>query len=169
MLNRCYDTKRHEKQPTYKHCIVCDKWLNFQNFAKWYYENYYEIEGQKMCLDKDILYKGNKIYSPETCIFVSNDINVLFTKHDKDKGNYPIGVSYHKQHEKFMVSCSVYDFKKNKSKNEYLGLYDTPEKAFEVYKQYKEKYIKQVADHYKDQIPEKLYNELYNYQIEITD
>ena len=169
MLNRCYDTKRHEKQPTYKHCIVCNEWLNFQNFAKWYKDNYYEIKGQKMCLDKDILYKGNKIYSPDNCIFVSNDINVLFTKHNKDRGDYPIGVSYHKQNDKFESTCSVYDFKENKSKNKYLGLYDTPEKAFEVYKQYKEKYIKEVADHYKNQIPEKLYYALYNYEVEITD
>ena len=169
MLNRCYDTKRHEKQPTYKHCIVCNEWLNFQNFAKWYKDNYYEIKGQKMCLDKDILYKGNKIYSPDNCIFVSNDINVLFTKHDKDRGDYPIAVSYHKQNDKFESTCSVYDFKENKSKNKYLGLYDTPEKAFEVYKQYKEKYIKEVADHYKNQIPEKLYYALYNYEVEITD
>ena len=51
----------------------------------------------------------------------------------------------------------------------YLGLYDTPEKAFEVYKQFKEKYIKRVADHYKDQIPEKLYQALYNYKVDIND
>ena len=169
MLRRCYDEKNLKRNPTYIDSEVCDKWLNFQNFAKWFYENYYEIEGQKMCLDKDILNKGNKIYSPDTCVFVPHNINMLFVKCDKDRGNYPIGVHYHKASGKFQAQCNVYDFKENKSKNKYLGLYNTVEQAFEVYKRFKEKYIKEVADHYKDQIPDKLYQALYNYEVEITD
>ena len=169
MIRRCYDNKIHKKRPTYIDCKVCDEWLNFQNFAEWYYNNYYEIKGEVMCLDKDILNKGNKIYSPDTCVFVPHNINMLFVKCDKDRGNYLIGVHYHKASGKFQAQCNVYDFKENKSKKKYLGLYDTVEQAFEVYKQFKEKHIKEVADHYKDQIPEKLYQALYNYQVEITD
>ena len=169
MMQRCYDEKIHEKEPTYIDCEVCNEWLCFQNFAKWYYDNYYEIKGQKMCLDKDILYKGNEIYSPDTCVFVPNNINMLFVKCNNKRGEYPIGICYNKQHEKFVVKCSVYDFKENKNKRIFLGYHDTPEKAFQIYKQFKEKYIKEVADHYKEQIPEKLYNVLYNYQVEITD
>ena len=169
MLRRCYDEKNLKRNPTYIDSEVCDKWLNFQNFAKWFYENYYEIKGQKMCLDKDILYKGNKIYSPDTCVFVPHNINVLFTKRDNNRGKYPIGVCYHKQNEKFVATCRIYDFKENKSKNKYLGLYDTPEKAFEVYKQFKEKYIKEIAEYYKNLIPKKLYQAMYEYKVEITD
>ncbi len=167
MLKRCYDEKLHKKHPTYKDCEVYNKWLNFQNFAKWYYNNYYEIEGEKMHLDKDILYKGNKIYSPENCVFVPQRINVLFVKCNKLRGNYPIGVYYHKQTGKFIAQCSVYDYKERKAKN--LGLYNTPEEAFKVYKQFKENYIKKVADLYKDKIPTKLYDAIYNYEVEITD
>ena len=169
MLRRCYDEKFHEKYPTYKDCKVYEEWHNFQNFVEWYESNYYEIEGEVMCLDKDILNKGNKIYSPDTCVFVPHNINMLFVKCDKDRGNYLIGVHYHKASGKFQAQCNVYDFKENKSKKKYLGLYDTVEQAFEVYKQFKEKHIKEVADHYKDQIPEKLYQALYNYEVEITD
>ena len=61
MLQRCYNEKFHEKNPTDKNCKVCDKWLCFQNFAEWYYNNYYEDNNEVMCLDKDILNKGNKI------------------------------------------------------------------------------------------------------------
>ena len=168
MLKRCYDPKYHEKYPTYIDCKVCEEWLNFQNFAKWYYENYYEIEGQKMCLDKDILMKYNKIYSPDTCVFVPNIINVLFTKNDKNRGNNPIGV-FDCENGKYRVDCSVYNFEKNKKERKYLGVYDTQEEAFEVYKEFKERYIKKVADYYKDKIPDKLYQALYNYEVEITD
>ena len=88
MLQRCYSDKYHEKHPTYIDCQVYKDWLYFQSFAKWYHENYYEIIGQKMALDKDILCKGNKIYSPETCIFVPQSINLLFTKTDAKRGEY---------------------------------------------------------------------------------
>lgn len=169
MLQRCYDEKLHEKRPTYKGCKVCEEWLCFQNFAEWYYNNYYEIESERMCLDKDILNKGNKLYSPENCIFVPNNINMLFTKRDNKRGEYPIGVHYHKRNKKFQASFNIYDFKENKNKSVFLGYYENIEKAFEVYKEFKEKHIRKVADYYKDQIPSKLYDALYTYEVEITD
>ena len=80
---------------------MTDEWLNFQNFAEWYEKNYYEIPGEIMCLDKDILIKRNKTYSPETCVFVSNRINNLFVKNDYNRGEYPIGVNLYKRTNKY--------------------------------------------------------------------
>lgn len=85
MLMRCYDEKYYTIHTTYKDCKVCNEWLCFQNFAEWYYEHYYEIEGQSIQLDKDILFKGNKVYSPQTCIFVPQRINCLFPSRIKNK------------------------------------------------------------------------------------
>ena len=68
MMNRCY--LFHEHNITYTDCLVDESWHNLQNYGKWFDDNYYEIKGEKMCLDNDILVKGNKIYSPSTCIFV---------------------------------------------------------------------------------------------------
>lgn len=167
MLERCYYEKCHEKQPTYKDCKVSDEWHNFQNFAKWYDENYYEIEGEKMCLDKDILFKHNKTYSAETCIFVPQTINNLFVKNNNNRGESVIGTS--PKNGKYQVDCNLINPVTGKSKGEYLGLYDTQEKAFEVYKYYKEKNIKQIADYYKEQISINLYDALYEYEVEITD
>lgn len=167
MLRRCYDEKYHERQPTYIGCQVSERFLNFQNFGEWYEENYYEIEGEIMCLDKDILIKHNKLYSPETCIYVPQTINNLFVKCDKLRGESVIGTTPH--HGKYMVRCQMINPKTSKSKNEYLGYYETQEKAFEVYKYYKEKNIKMVADYFRKQIPDKLYDALYRYEVEITD
>lgn len=164
MLQRCYDEKYQEKHPTYTGCEVCKEWHNFQNFAQWYEENYYEIHGEKMCLDKDILHKGNKIYSSNNCIIVPNRINMLFVKSNKSRGDYPIGCSYNKEKNKIEVNCQRYPYKRK-----FLGYYDTIEMAFCHYKQFKENYIKQVADEYKDLIPQELYNAMYNYEVEITD
>ena len=167
MLKRCYSEKLHEKRPTYIGCEVCNEWLNFQNFAKWHEENYYEIEGEVTHLDKDILNKGNKIYSPDTCIFVPQTINSLFTKRDNDRGDSCIGTSPYQ--DKYMVRCRMINPKTSKSKNEYLGLYNTEIEGFEVYKYYKEKNIKQVADYFKSKIPSELYDGMYSYEVEITD
>lgn len=169
MLRRCYDSKCREKHPTYKKCTVEKNWHNFQNFGKWFDENYYEIPGERMCLDKDILLKNNKIYNSTTCIFVPHNINSLFLKTDKLRGNYPIGVSYHKRRHIFMSRCSVFDYESKRRKIKHLGEYETSEDAFNAYKYFKESYIKEVAEYYKKQIPNKLYEAMYSYEVEITD
>jgi hypothetical protein len=159
MLERCYSIRI---RPTYKDCSVAEEWHNFQNFAKWYDENYYEVDGQKMHIDKDILIKGNKLYSPDTCVIVPYDINLLFIKNDANRGEFPIGVSYSKLWGTYIAHCSHI-------KNGYIGTYKTPEEAFEAYKDYKEYSIKQFAEKYKNKIPLKLYEAMVNYIVEITD
>lgn len=167
MLQRCYDEKFHKKQPTYIDCKVCEWFYNFQAFGDWDSENYYEIEGEKMCLDKDILIKHNKIYSPENCIYVPQTINSLFTKRQDDRGESVIGTTQFKG--KYAVQCHLFNPETGKSKKETLGYYNTELEAFEIYKYYKEKNIKTVADYFKSQIPQNLYNALYDYKVEIDD
>ena len=120
-----------------------------------------------MALDKDILVKGNKIYSPETCVFVPQNINTLFTKRNKVRGEYPIGVSFYKNTNKYLAQCNI--LINGKSQYKKLGYYNNIEDAFNAYKESKEANIKQVADYYKDNIPNKLYEAMYNYEVEITD
>lgn len=163
MLQRCYDPKYQEKNPTYKGCTVDKRWHNFQNFAKWYYENYYEFgNDERMELDKDILNKGNKVYSAETCVFVPQFINKLFIKRDVTRGDLPIGVTKHK--DKFKAQLN-----KGNGKAIYLGRYTTSEEAFQVYKNAKEDYIKEVAENYKLQLPHRLYKAMMKYEVKITD
>ena len=159
MLRRCYGSKELERNKSYKDCIVCQEWLNFQNFAEWYEKNYYEIPGEVMALDKDILFKDNKTYSPDTCVFVPQKINTLFTKCDATRGDLPIGVSYDKTQKKYEARC----------KSKYLGRYNTPEEAFQAYKQFKEAYIKKMANDYIEDIPFNLYQAMINYEVEIDD
>jgi hypothetical protein len=164
MMTRCYSDKYQEKQPTYVGCTVDERWHNFQNFAAWYDQNYYDVEGQRMQLDKDILIKRNKIYSQEKCVFVPQNINKLFIKKELKRGNLPIGVSFHKYNKNFVAQCT-----NGKGKQLHLGSYDTPEKAFQSHKKYKEELIKQIAGEYKGIIPDRLYDAMISYQVEITD
>lgn len=157
MLRRCYNGKLQERQPTYKDVTVCEEWHNFQNFAQWFENNYKE----EFDLDKDILVKGNKIYSPETCCFVPQEINGLLVKRQNDRGKYPIGVI--KKRNKFQASINI----NGKAVN--LGVFYTMKEAFQAYKTAKEKYIKEMADKWKDKITEQTYQALINYKVEITD
>ena len=167
MLQRCYDPEFHKRESTYKDCTVEDYLLNFQNMGEWIENNYYEIPGEQMCLDKDILCKGNKVYSRDTCIFVPKRINNLFTKSDKSRGKDPIGVDQLPSGN-YQVRC-----RNGYGKQIRLGTYKTKEEAFQVYKQYKEKVIKEVIDSYEGKIPEPFYSRLkiamYNYEVEIDD
>lgn len=163
MLYRCYNDICLKKEPQYKDCTVCEEWLCYQNFAEWFDKNYYKCI-EELELDKDILHKGNKIYSPENCVFVPSRINKLLIKRQNYRGDYPIGVTFHENINKYRARCCTLTGRKS------LGCYDTPHEAFSKgYKPFKEKYIKQVANEYKNIIPTKLYNALCNYEVEITD
>lgn len=164
MIRRCYEPYLINKFPTYIYATVCEEWLNFQNFAEWYEKEKYKCNKERLALDKDILIKGNKIYSPETCMLVPERINSLFVKADATRGLYPIGCNINKNN-KLMVRCNTPEGRV------YLGQFplNKPFQAFTCYKQFKENYIKQVADEYKDLIPQKLYEAMYNYQVEIND
>lgn len=157
LLTRCYDETYRATYLTYKDITVCEEWKCFQIFAQWFEENCIE----KFHLDKDILFKGNKIYSPETCAFVPQEINNLFTRNNIRRGALPIGVS--KSGSKFRGQLT-----KNKERV-YLGTFDSVEEAFQAYKTAKEVYIKEMADLWRGQITEPTYYAMYNYQVEIMD
>lgn len=161
MLTRCYSDSCHKNQPNYIDCTVCPKWHNYSNFKEWAEANYYTIDEATMELDKDILIKGNTVYSPDTCVFVPRSINLLVINVKAARGEQPLGVF--KFNDKYVASMSY------NGKQIRIGQYDTPEEAFEKYKEYKEKFLKDIAEQYKDKIPVKLYEALVNWQVEITD
>ena len=130
MLKRCYSTNYHAKYPTYLGCIVSEEWLTFSNFKSWFDEH--NIVG--MHLDKDLLVKDNKVYSADTCIFVSPQINTLMNDRANDRGDLPIGVHLHE--------CGKYQAQLNiKGKRKKLGHYTHPEQAYNQYLYSKIEYI----------------------------
>ena len=122
---------------------------------------------EKLTLDKDILHKGNKIYSLENCVLVPDYINSLFIKRDAKRGEYPIGVCYNKQRKKYQAFCNI------NGKLKGLGYFITPLEAFNAYKIAKENEIKKIANDcvLKGYITKdsRLYNAMISYQIEIDD
>jgi hypothetical protein len=157
MLSRCYSKDFHKVRPTYKDCSVHKDWHNFQNFAKWFEQNY--VEGYH--LDKDILIKGNKIYSRNNCVFVPIKINSLLLKCGIKRGDYPIGISKHGN--MFRAKCQI------KGIQTIIGSYKTKEEAFEAYRTAKESEIKRIANIWWDNLSESCYQGLISYKIDIND
>lgn len=165
MMNRCYSKAVHKLQPEYEQCTVCEEWLNYSNFKLWYDEYIlpWELLGEDFELDKDILIKGNTVYSPETVSFVPKLINTLFISGKKNRGDYPLGVFYEKGKNKFRACMSFM------GKSIKLGTFDSAEEAFARYKKYKEDFIRDIAEQYREKIPYKVYEAMMNWRIEIDD
>jgi len=140
MLKRCYSSKVHSKHPTYIQCYVCKEWLTFSSFKSWM--QIQDWQGKQ--LDKDILFKENKEYSPSTCIFVNQEINKLLTNHAAKRGRYALGVSWSKQAKKYVAQCSVQGTVKN------LGFFLTEKEASNIYLTFKAHLIFKIANNQTD-------------------
>ena len=109
---------RVEKHPTYKDVEVCDEWFKLSKFVNWMeQQDYNRVENSQ--LDKDIPIPGSKIYSPQSCIFVSPWLNKILTG---PKGK---GATFHKGTRKWYAQIRIIGEKSQRS----LGYFDTLEEA----------------------------------------
>ena len=163
MLKRCFSDKLQTRRPTYRGCSVSDNFLNYSYFYDWCRGQIgfgkVDDKGRSWCLDKDLLFVDNKTYSETACVFVPNEINSFFTDRGNARGEYPVGVCFDKQNGKFKAKCTV------NSKQQYLGLFNTPEEAFTVYKPFKEDLCKQLALKWQHEIDERLFNAMMNWSV----
>ena len=163
MLERCYSDIFKKKRPTYEGCKVSDNFLYYEYFYEWCHKQIgFNNKGWQM--DKDLLIKGNKVYSEDSCIFLPREINQLLVKCTASRGKYLIGVCWCNTKKAFVARVS-----KNKGKQEFLGYFNTELEAFNAYKQAKESFVKEQANKWKSQIDDRAYNALMNYTVNIND
>ena len=156
VINRCYSIKYQNKKPTYIGCRVSDEWLTFSNFKAWMEKQNFE----GMQLDKDLLIEGNKVYCPETCVFVTPMVNNFTTDRGNDRGEWLIGVNWDKGTNKFMSQCSN-PFTK---KQETLGRFDCEQEAHETWLKRKLELAYELAAIQEDsRVAEALINRYSNY------
>ena len=163
MLERCYSYIYKKRQPTYEGCEVSDNFKSFEYFHEWCHNQI----GFGECgfqLDKDLLTKGNKVYSENSCVFIPREINSLLIKREASRGEHLIGVYWSKTNKAFVAQVN-----KNKGKSEHLGFFNTEIEAFNAYKVAKEAFIKEQAEKWESQIDDRAYNALMSYTVEITD
>ena len=163
MLQRCYSDTYKKKRPTYEGCEVSDNFKSYEYFYEWCHEQIgFGNEGWQ--LDKDLLTKGNKVYSEDSCVFIPKEINTLLIKREASRGEHLIGVCWCKRDKVFRAQVN-----KNKGKQKNLGSFNTELEALNDYKQAKESFVKEQANKFKSQIDDRAYNALMNYTVEITD
>ena len=161
MIQRCFSEKLKARQSAYKDVTCCDEWLSFGNFLAWCNkETGYSGLPEGFQLDKDIIVKGNKIYSPEACSFVPRNVNMLLNDNGASRGNLPIGVSLCKRDGGFNANINCW------GKKCFLGRHDTPEEASAAYKIAKEAHVKIVATQHRDSIKPAVYEALMNWGVE---
>lgn len=152
MMLRCYDETKRETAPSYKDVTVCEEWHCYQNFAEWY-ENH-RFYGRGYQLDKDILIEGNRVYRPEACTLVPRQLNNLLTDSAATRGEYKIGVTYHKVEGAFRARVSV------KGVSKFIGRYNTEDEAHKAYIVEKKRYLRDMAIEYHGKIEPKVFESL---------
>ena len=161
MIERCYNEKFHQLRPTYEGCTVSDEFKDYSKWREWY--DKYPYKQDDWQLDKDLLAKGNKIYSSETCVFLPHIINSTLTKSNKTRGEYLIGVYFDTHNNKFKSYLS------KRGKKMSLGYFENEMDAHLAYKTAKEEYLKELAEEYKGRLDPKAYSALKNYVVDIDD
>ena len=163
MLNRCYNDTYKNKNKTYTGCEASENFKSYEYFYEWCNKQIgFGVKGWQ--LDKDLLIKGNKVYSEYSCVFIPSEINLLLINRTASRGEHLIGVYWNKK-----ASAFVAQVKKNKGKSEHLGHFNTEIEAFNAYKKAKESFIKEQANKWKSQIDERAYEALMNYGVNIND
>ena len=163
MLERCYSDFYKKKYPTYEGCEVSDNFKSYEYFYEWC-QKQIGFGNKGWHLDKDLLVKGNRVYSEDTCVFLPQEVNTLLIKRTNSRGEYLIGVYWNKTAKAFVAKVS-----RDEGQQEYLGVFKTEIEAFNAYKQAKEAFVKEQANEWKGKIDERAYNALMNYTVEITD
>lgn len=123
ILERGYSGKWKQRYPAYVDCSVVEEWHLFSTFRRWMEKQNWEGKH----LDKDILFPGNKVYSPETCVFIDQRLNKFFTEKSIDGRTLPVGVSIHNTTGRFIACCHNTPYK------EYLGVFGTPQEAHQAW------------------------------------
>ena len=163
MLRRCYSDNSKKKHPTYKDCEASENFKSYEYFYEWCNKQIgFGVDGFE--IDKDLLVKGNKVYSENTCVFIPQEINSLLVKNTASRGEHLIGVSWSKTNKAFVAMVN-----KNKGKQEHLWFFNTEIEAFKAYKTAKESFVKEQANKWKDKIDERAYEALMNYEVSVDD
>ena len=154
VLYRCCSEIYKKNNKSYEGCRISENFKSYSFFYEWCQsQKGFLIE--KWEIDKDVLLKGNKIYSEDTCVFIPPCLNLMLTKRENKRGDCKIGVS--KKRKKFVAQCSV------DGKSTYIGIFEKEEDAFYAYKKFKESEVKRITEIYSSELDERVYKSLVSY------
>jgi hypothetical protein len=150
MMKKCYSEMC---QGSHTDIEVCDEWLNFQNFARWY-ERYCPKDGLKYVINKDLLKGKSKIYSPQTCIFIHATLDKFMVTMQSDNTSGYMGVSWNNSVKKWQVCIRIDGIRKH------LGKYRSIDEASRAYQQVREEQVNRWKRYYNFDYPKDILNNL---------
>lgn len=154
--------------PTYEGCTFASSWESYDVWVTWARDQVGFLErdakGALWQIDKDILFKGNKHYSPDTCVFVPREINLFYTERQRFRGDYPKGVYFKKTHQKYVAQVQI-----GQGSQKHLGVFHTADEAFSSYREAKAEHAKQLAIKYAGLVDPRVIDALNNYEVGIDD
>lgn len=162
MLARCYSPKSHKARETYIGCTVSENFKSYTYFYEWC-NRQVGLSENNFELDKDLLSGVSKYYSEGTCVFLPQEINVALIKQNKKRGDFPVGVTYHKNTGNFVAQLSTSTGRKH------VGAFNNVIDAFAAYKKAKETYLVELAEKWKGKIDDRAYEALINYKVDVDD
>lgn len=162
MLRRCYCVKFQKLQPTYIGCIMSKGFKSYSYFYDWC-QKQAGFKNSGWHLDKDLLFKGNREYSEDTCVFLPREINNFLETRKSKRGKFLIGVFLGKKERRYGAQIRI------SGKQVNIGFFDSEIEAFNSYKDLKEAYAKILANKYKGQIDDRAYEALLNFTVDVND
>lgn len=147
VLHRCYSNYKINIFPTYEDCEVIEEWKYFSNFRKWV-DSQPNRDWQNCVLDKDLLLTGNKIYSPETCVYIPEKVNGFLISRTNDRGDYMLGVGVEKRNKTltYRARCN----NPINGKYECLGYFLTELEAHKAWQAKKHEHALRLAEEQQD-------------------
>lgn len=164
MMQRCREgSARALTAHTYSDCTVSDNFKVFEYFNSWCHKQAgfqeKDEKGRVYHLDKDLLVRGNRVYSEDTCVFVPSKVN-QFIKLKAINTDYPVGVSFKEDNNRFIAQSNDID-----GNRVYLGSFETIQAASLEYKKFKESMAKLLAINFKDTIDPRAFSALMNFEV----
>lgn len=163
--------RRVSTEVSYKYVTICDEWYNFDNFYKFVKNPENGFKGDGYELDKDILChnRKDKLYSPETCLFIPRILNVVLLDRQTHKtSKYPSGVTDNKnwKYDTIFANIQIGARKLSLCSSNREGRKGII-KCFSYYKYAKEFFLKLLTDElFKlDLITKRVKDSVYNYEI----
>lgn len=132
ILSRCNPNGAEQKKNAAYRGTV-NKFKDFQSFADWCQSQHgylYSDNGEYWPIDKDLIQPGSKVYSEETCCFVSKMVNTVLLSCKAARGDYPVGVHKDPDSKSFIAQCSGHVPRR-------LGAFNTPVEAHKAWQKAK--------------------------------
>lgn len=153
MLARAHSEHYKSRHKSYLGVSVCDEWLTFSNFKSWMEKQ--DWEGK--ALDKDLLVRGNKKYSPDTCIFLTSRINSFICESHSKRGKFKLGVSQDNRTKRFIARSRS----GSGSSQEHIGSFLTEEEAHAAWLSRKRELAMELAEAEENHVVAKALRERY--------